>query len=431
MKSKFRAWKFTISCLTLNVLVPRNIKNASVVVYIHGGAFNVGISYEKIVLGDFFANRTNTIFVSMNYRVGALGFLDGLGETGNFGIMDQRLAVEWVHENIEFFGGNKNDITLSGHSAGAMSVIVHMVSPKMKNIFKKVILLGTPFAVQYRKHDANAIYSKMFALNLQCKLDDRECYLRKSVSEIIKAQSDTVMIPHPPLLNTRNVLPWLPTIDGIELTDQPLRLFKQGKCKNVTVLLGETRDEFTPFLFNAVKFKLEKWQYTSLAGVWMLLHAFEFLRIYPTVHDDARHTATHASSDYYFHCGARIASSALSKFMPVYFYSFQYPPRADPSFSSVIQCVTNNYTCHGAELSFTFGTYPLYRIQRNEQEIALSNTMMRYFGSFIQGNTLDLPRYEDKTDLLMAFDLKSRIIPNYKKRQCDFWEKAGDYFSST
>lgn len=366
----------------------------------------------------------------MNYRVGALGFLDGLGETGNFGIMDQRLAIEWIYENIEYFGGNKNDITLTGHSAGAMSAVVHMVSPIMKNIFQKVILMGTPFAVQYRKHNSNEIYSRMFALNLGCKLDDRECYLRKSLNDILKAQSENVMVPHPPLLNTRNVLPWVPTIDGKELTDQPFRLFQQGKCKNVTIMIGETKEEGAPFIFNFVRFQIERWQYNTIVSAWLLLHTFEFLRVYPVMHEDARNTITHAGSDYYFHCGARVASAVLSKFMPVYFFSFQYPPGPDASFGGVPQCVTHNYTCHGAELTFSYGTYPLYGFKRNESEVALSNKMMHYLGSFIKGNPLDMPKYDPKTDLLYAFNLKSGIIQNYKKVQCDLWEKIGEYFST-
>jgi carboxylesterase type B len=162
-----RAGAQSEDCLTLNILSPLNATNAPVVVFIHGGAFDVGTSTGRTTLGDFFTNQTNTIHVSINYRLGALGFLDGLGERGNFGILDQRMAIQWVFDNIRSFGGNPNQITLTGHSAGCMSIVVLMV---MKNPppFSRVILMGVPFAVQYRRHSANEIYSTMFARNLGC-----------------------------------------------------------------------------------------------------------------------------------------------------------------------------------------------------------------------------------------------------------------------
>ena len=78
----------------------------------------------------------------MNYRLGALGFLDGVGGKGNYGIMDQRLALEWIQQHIHNFGGDSKRVTLVGQSAGAMAVLVHLVSPKTRvGLFNKVILM--------------------------------------------------------------------------------------------------------------------------------------------------------------------------------------------------------------------------------------------------------------------------------------------------
>lgn len=141
-------------CLSINVSVPADIKPGEklpVFFWIHGGAFVGGSS--KLYRLDKLAREGRLIVVSANYRLGALGFMPNAafasnGYNGNYGLEDQRLAMKWVQDNIESFGGDKTNVTIAGESAGAGSVCMHLASPdqvvsqsqvKVKDLFQKAI----------------------------------------------------------------------------------------------------------------------------------------------------------------------------------------------------------------------------------------------------------------------------------------------------
>merc|ERR1719334_163010 len=125
-------------CLYLNVFTPLdaeyNVTSYQVMVWIHGGGFFVGSAYELLFLYDpsYFMNREkDVIFVSINYRLGTLGFSYDYdletGIEGNFGLEDQMMAIQWVYDNIEYFGGDPSNINIYGQSAGGNSVAFHLV----------------------------------------------------------------------------------------------------------------------------------------------------------------------------------------------------------------------------------------------------------------------------------------------------------------
>nr|CAH7765727.1 unnamed protein product [Callosobruchus chinensis] len=128
-------------CLYINVYVPktRSGKLLDVVAHIHGGAFMVGFSQEFI--GDKYIMDKDVIVVSFNYRLGALGFLSTEDDVvpGNNGLKDQALALKWIQEHIEAFGGNPKSVTLTGFSAGAASVHFHYFSPYSVGLFHRLV----------------------------------------------------------------------------------------------------------------------------------------------------------------------------------------------------------------------------------------------------------------------------------------------------
>lgn len=140
---------FTYSedCQYLNIYVPKEAKNCPVLIFIHGGSFTGGSSNEAHINGENFA-KNGVIFVAMNYRLNAFGFCshpdltDENGICGNFGLFDQYAAIKWVKENIAAFGGNPNNIVLSGQSAGAMSVDIHLSNPLCKGWFSGAIMMS-------------------------------------------------------------------------------------------------------------------------------------------------------------------------------------------------------------------------------------------------------------------------------------------------
>lgn len=132
-------------CLYLNVWAPEGGKDLPVVLWIHGGGYDHGYAYELPMDGEAWASR-GVILVSINYRVGILGFLSHpeltaeQGQSGNYGFMDQIAALQWVHDNIAVFGGNPSRITVMGQSAGAMSVKTLLASPLSRGLLSGAII---------------------------------------------------------------------------------------------------------------------------------------------------------------------------------------------------------------------------------------------------------------------------------------------------
>lgn len=133
-------------CLFLNIYAPKNANKCPVIIYIHGGSFTGGSADEGHISGAVFA-KNGVITVTINYRLGAFGFCshpeftDG-NATGNFGLFDQTVAIEWVKHNIESFGGDSENIILMGQSAGAMSVDIHLSNPRVKNMISGAIMIS-------------------------------------------------------------------------------------------------------------------------------------------------------------------------------------------------------------------------------------------------------------------------------------------------
>lgn len=133
-------------CLFLNIYAPKEAKKAPVLIFIHGGSFTGGSANEGHISGEKYAEK-GIVFVSINYRLGAFGFcahpdVAKNGACGNFGLYDQLAAIKWVKKYISYFGGDDENITLSGQSAGAMSVDIFISSPLCKGLAQKAILLS-------------------------------------------------------------------------------------------------------------------------------------------------------------------------------------------------------------------------------------------------------------------------------------------------
>ena len=141
-------------CLYLTVAIPRPRPKtpAAVMVWIYGGGFVTGTSTLDVYDPKILVSEENIVFVAIQYRVASLGFLylEQAAAPGNMGLFDQVMALQWVHSNIAFFGGNPNNITLFGESAGAASVSMHLLSPLSRNLFSQAIMQSgsaiTPWA---------------------------------------------------------------------------------------------------------------------------------------------------------------------------------------------------------------------------------------------------------------------------------------------
>ncbi|XP_030007080.1 acetylcholinesterase-like [Sphaeramia orbicularis] len=244
-------------CLYLNVWTPQFNKTqpqppplAPVLVWIYGGGFTVGTSTLDIYDGRFLSKSEGAVVVSMNYRVGAFGFLslpDNKNIRGNAGLLDQRLALQWVADNIAAFGGDPSKVTLFGESAGSASVGFHLLSPGSKDLFQRAVMQsGSPNAPWASVSQETAWdRSTTLVKKLGCPTSPAaalEVCLEKADPEEISSKQYEVLTK-PSIIS----LPFAPHVDGNFLPDTIEALLQTTKPKK-DVLLGLNKDEGTYFL---------------------------------------------------------------------------------------------------------------------------------------------------------------------------------------
>lgn len=259
-------------CLYLNVWTgaKSSAEKRPVMVWIYGGGFNSGGSGVPIYDGESFAKK-GIVFVSINYRVGVFGFLahpelsreSGKNTSGNYGLMDQIAALQWVQKNIAAFGGDPKNVTIAGQSAGSMSVNVLVASPLAKNLFVKAIAQsGANFSrgsISLQKAEENGV---KFAQTMNAS----------SLSELRNKSAEELLQKSQGMRG--------PVIDGYVLPDAISNIFASGKQNDVAVLTGWNQDEGLLFgpIKNAVDFRKEaEAQYGTEAST--------FLKYYPAPND--------------------------------------------------------------------------------------------------------------------------------------------------
>jgi len=243
-------------CLTINVFAPYGATGASnlpVVVWIFGGGFEIGgtANYDGAVIVDrSIEMREPVIFVSMNYRVSAFGFLPGKevkdAKIGNLGLQDQRLALKWVQKYISTFGGDPSKVTIWGESAGAISVALHMLvnEGNQEGLFRGAIMQsGGPIPVGDIEH--GQLYYDTLVKNAACDKspDTLEC-LRNVPYARLKYAIDA----SPDFFAYQGLaLAWLPRVDGVFLTEPPQYAVVRGHVSNVPMITGNCDDEGSLF----------------------------------------------------------------------------------------------------------------------------------------------------------------------------------------
>ena len=230
-------------CLFLNVFVPvtSDKSKLAVMVFIHGGAFTIGSSseYPSGILAGF----NDVIVVTVNYRLGILGFFNipGSEMKGNYGMLDQVLALKWVQQNIGEFGGDPEKVTIFGESAGGISVSLHLISPLSQGLFQRAIIESGPPSLAWFANKVTGGQLKKFAELVNCPLGPAmaECVKAKSEAEILAVQPNISMEF---LVGPQDITS--PIVDGEFLTDLPEILFRDGKfSKDIDIIVGVNSDE--------------------------------------------------------------------------------------------------------------------------------------------------------------------------------------------
>ena len=341
-------------CLNLNVWTPDpGAAGLPVLVWVHGGSFMNGSGSVGAYDGAAFA-RDGVVFVSINYRLAAEGFLFLGDGTANVGLLDQLAALHWVQRNIAAFGGDTARVTVAGQSAGAMSVTTLLSMPLAEGLFTRAIAQSGAGAHTLASQDARRVGGYLAdALGVP---PDRESIKAVPLEKLVRAASDLVASvqtsPDPARWGklTLSLLPFAPVIDGQVVPAPPVEAMAAGRGSGVPLLIGSTLDEARLFLVapGIIDF-VDEPGLAAAAGAYGLdgngLAAYRANRPGGSPGDILAAVIT----DWFFRvpairvAEARGASAAARTWM----YRFDWPePQANHGLGA----------CHAAEIPYVFGT---------------------------------------------------------------------------
>lgn len=431
----------TEDCLDLNVYAPKEQHNAPkgqhkqrpVMVWFHGGGLTAGAGED--IVPDAFARRTGTVVVTVNYRLGAMGFLAGKsldGEasdrvSGNYGMLDQQAALRWVRANIGSFGGDRQRVTIAGESAGGRSVCTQLASPTAKGLYRAGIVQSGAYGdCAARERDEALTQGAAFAKKAGCPdpATALACLRKKPAKEILAAQAG---------------FDWGPVAGGDFLPVQPEEAYKNGSAARVPVLNGANSDEGTLFAYGQFDGQGKPLTEEQYPGALTRMYGAELgakvLKRYPlSDHASPTHAYAAAQGDMMFACPALRMDRTLAGRSPVYAYEFA--DRTSPPFASIREAgETFDFgATHVNEVQYLFKHFGLASPLDAEQRL-LARQMVQYWGSFIHGGA---PRAEggptapdQRTQPGQVLSLRTASAGGNelsgtvgREHRCDLWDSA-------
>ncbi len=409
-------------CLTLNIWSPgADDARRPVMVWIHGGSFVTGSGSTPWYNGTSFAQLGDIVVVTINYRLGALGFLylaEYAGEeyatSGNNGLLDQIAALRWVQENIASFGGDPENVTVFGESAGAMSIGALLTMPAAKGLFKRAILQsGAAHRVNSSQTAASGTQSLLHTLEIGPA--DMKRLLTTPVDDLVKAQA---MLP-----SSVQWRAFSPVVDGVTLPKRSIDAIADGSATGIDVLVGTTLDEmklFTVFDPNQqdVDMKLLTTLFSDRASE--ILSTYEAQR-----HEAPLSTAWEAFlTDRTFRIPAiRVAEQQAKHGASAWMYRFDWPT---PVYGSVLGA------CHALEIPFVFNTIrhrTTSVLTGEEPPQSIADAMHAAWIAFAHGRDLThvegLPtwtRYDEQQRATMLFNTTCSVSDDPQAVTRRLWE---------
>ncbi|MBE6908475.1 MAG: carboxylesterase family protein [Ruminococcaceae bacterium] len=393
--------------LYLNIWKPSGTQEKlPVMVYVHGGSLTGGQPSWSEYNGESLARR-GIIVVNFAYRLGVFGYLateqlaaeSPNGTTGNYGLLDQIAALRWVHENIAAFGGDPEQVTICGESAGASSVNALCVSPLTEGLFRRAIAESSGIVAKQPYH---TFRSREAALSMG-----------RSILEEFGAQSmdDLRKLPPEKLLQTKYTNSAM-TIDGYAITEQPYLTYQKGENHEETLLQGYNVHEADLFmLFDKVTAEnyIETLRHVLGAQAESAAALYPPREVDPAYHyivergGDAKGSADEVYSAAWFsyshYCWARLMGA---QGRPVWEYRFT---KDNGGLGS----------CHGGELPYAFGCLDRHAWLYDDADRALSEVMQSYWANFVKygdPNAEGLPVWETTADGTMLLELGSEVVPS-------------------
>ena len=374
-------------------------KDLPVLVYIHGGSLQTGQPWYRDYSGEQFA-RDGVVTVNMGYRLGVFGFyadeqlLEEEGTTGNYGLLDQIKALEWVRDNIAAFGGDPGNVTIIGESAGAVCVDALCVSPLAKGLFRRAILESSALASQAPPHSF-----RLFEDAIESGNKLKEKYGCASVDELRALPAEKIVDE----MNTQHHV----TVDGYVLPQTPYEMRMSGYHNEEALLHGYNAEESGPFIiFSRAKLK----DYEQKVRNYFGDYADEVLGLYPASSDEEADTNWAkiygaVFFNYSHYCLNRLA---VQEGIPAWEYYFS---RSNGRLGS----------WHSGEMIYTFGMIPEDSKLFDQRDRELMKEMHSCWVSFAKnadpadGSGVDFPQNTDSAKLLEFGDTTGVIEEPYLK----------------
>ncbi|XP_076804806.1 cholinesterase-like isoform X1 [Clavelina lepadiformis] len=439
-------------CLHLNVWTPANSgqERLAVMVWVYGGSFFSGTSALSVYDGRYLSAAGNVVVVSFNYRLGPLGFLPPLDESapGNVGMLDQQWAFKWVRDNIHAFGGNADNVTLFGESAGAASISLHTLAPSSRGLFNRVILQSgnamTPWSAVSLETALER--TKTLATSLSCSTTNYTsmlaCLRSQDVDDLFSASwitSEIFDFPFVPVYGT-NFLP-----------EHPHEMVVNRKHDEIDMLLGFNSNEGSYFnIYSISGFNISteslitRRQYTSgmrlcglrtnALGRWAASFMYSDWEN-PSNPAQYRDALDEIVDHFHIRCPTMKMSklhSEIAKNVFTYHFSYRLSTNPWPQWAGVM---------HGYEIELVFGLpmfgdFP-YARGYNDRDRDVSTRMVRYWTNFAKfGNpngpvrstkkkaNLLWPAFDEKFQNYVEIAPESDIVrsPAPQAFYCAFWE---------
>jgi len=412
-------------CLNLNIWTPGSDgKKRPVMVWVHGGAYVTGSGKATIYDGSYLAKRGGVVIVTINYRLGAFGFLYGPDSTPNVGMLDQVTALKWVHDNIELFGGDPNNVTIFGESAGGYSVLTLMAAPAARGLFKRVISQSPPV---FRDETTEKV-TKGIMRKFHLKKGDLDGLRKIPAEDIIKAQNEILA------KNVTMGMAFKPKID-VDMPNSPLKTVENGECKNIDLMIGSNLEEFKLFAAGPEFSALDDEGLEKMVSGFLTMSGVDANKTKEIIETYKREGGNSSLFDNLM----ILVSDAMFRIHSYHYLEAQY--KLNPNTYNYLFDMKSPFldgklgACHALELPFVFGTIKDPEINgfsgTGSEVDAVSEQMMDAWIAFARTGSPNAdsipewPAYETEKRSTMLFSKETKVVENFLDKQREAW---GDMF---
>jgi para-nitrobenzyl esterase len=433
-------------CLTVNVYAPSAGGAASgnlpVMVFIHGGGYNSGSSRDFSGQGHGFVRSGRVVYVSFNYRLGPLGYLDfsrystpGRAFDSNLGLRDQVALLQWVHDNIGGFGGDPRNVTVFGESAGGNAVTTLMATPAARGLFARAIAQSPPPNAVY-PHGLTAQWAEEYIDILRSVVGEHEGVgndhgawrgIPPTPQELLTSAHVNALLEASVILQVRTpdahpgAFCFAPVVDGQFLPERPMRAFRDGRAHRVPLIIGTNdregsifrgRVDILPRTPERIDALFERAPAASRDGMRLAYAGLP-----------ARRPAADFGGDYGFWYPCTRVADFHSRYAPVWSYRFDFAPR-------LLKLAGIDAT-HGVEMFALFdrADEPLARVITSfggaEAYAAAGERMREHWLRFAEG-TLAMdgwPHYAERDRATLVIDDEDRIERDPRRERRRAWNR--------